>query len=105
MRNLLTHSALAMTICFAPAFADAQRSSSDAAPGFADNDKNNSACSGLPTYAQLKTALASATDAETTGLNMNMWGTVVNRDGVVCAVAFTGVNRGAQWPGSRVISA
>ncbi|PYV67047.1 MAG: hypothetical protein DMG97_28115, partial [Acidobacteria bacterium] len=30
---------------------------------------------------------------------------VVDRDGVVCAVAFTGVNRGAQWPGSRVISA
>ena len=34
-----------------------------------------------------------------------MWGTVVNRDGVVCAVAFTGNSRGDQWPGSRVISA
>lgn len=34
-----------------------------------------------------------------------MWGTVVNRDGVVCAVAFTGTGIGAQWPGSRVISA
>jgi uncharacterized protein GlcG (DUF336 family) len=34
-----------------------------------------------------------------------MWGAVVNRDGVVCAVAFTGANRGSQWPGSRVISA
>jgi uncharacterized protein GlcG (DUF336 family) len=34
-----------------------------------------------------------------------MWATVVNRDGVVCAVAFTGNNRGDQWPGSRVISA
>src|SRR5207302_4801296 len=34
-----------------------------------------------------------------------MWATLVNRDGVVCAVAFSGVNRGAQWPGSRVISA
>jgi uncharacterized protein GlcG (DUF336 family) len=29
----------------------------------------------------------------------------VNRDGVVCAVAFTGSDRGDQWPGSRVISA
>jgi Haem-degrading len=29
----------------------------------------------------------------------------VDRDGVVCTVAFTGTNRGAQWPGSRVISA
>ena len=34
-----------------------------------------------------------------------MWGTIVNRDGVVCAVAFTGQDRGDQWPGSRVISA
>jgi hypothetical protein len=36
---------------------------------------------------------------------MQMWGTVVNRDGIVCAVAFTGGSRGDQWPGSRVISA
>src|SRR5205085_5680636 len=47
----------------------------------------------------------SATAAETSGLNNQMWATLVNRDGVVCAVAFSGVNRGAQWPGSRVISA
>jgi uncharacterized protein GlcG (DUF336 family) len=63
------------------------------------------ACAGLPTYSQLKAALAAATDAESSGLNMNMWATVVDRDGLVCAVAFTGTNRGAQWPGSRVISA
>lgn len=36
---------------------------------------------------------------------MNMWATIVDRDGVVCAVAFTGADRGAQWPASRVISA
>src|SRR5204863_2445473 len=35
----------------------------------------------------------------------DMWATVVNRDGIVCAVAFTGANRGEQWPGSRIISA
>jgi uncharacterized protein GlcG (DUF336 family) len=34
-----------------------------------------------------------------------MWATVVNRDGIVCEVAFTGNSRGDQWPGSRVISA
>ena len=34
-----------------------------------------------------------------------MWGTIVDRNGVVCAVAFTGVDVGDQWPGSRVISA
>jgi uncharacterized protein GlcG (DUF336 family) len=34
-----------------------------------------------------------------------MWATLVDRDGIVCAVAFSGANRGSQWPGSRVISA
>ncbi len=62
-------------------------------------------CAGLPNHAQLKAALTAATATETSGLDLQMWGTVVNRDGVVCAVAFTGADRGAQWPGSRVISA
>src|SRR5689334_6466043 len=70
-----------------------------------DDDGRSNACAGLPTQAQLKAALVAATNAEGSGLNMNMWGTIVDRDGIVCAVAFTGVNRGAQWPGSRVISA
>jgi uncharacterized protein GlcG (DUF336 family) len=39
------------------------------------------------------------------GLDLNMWASVVDRDGQVCAVAFTGKDRGDQWPGSRVISA
>jgi uncharacterized protein GlcG (DUF336 family) len=34
-----------------------------------------------------------------------MWATIVNRDGEVCSVAFSGNDRGDQWPGSRVISA
>jgi uncharacterized protein GlcG (DUF336 family) len=62
-------------------------------------------CRSLPNHAALKAALAAATQAETSGLNNHMWATVVNRDGVVCAVAFSGVDRGAQWPGSRVIAA
>ena len=70
-----------------------------------DGGEGKSDCSDLPNYMQLKTALAAATSAESSGLNNQMWGTIVDRDGVVCAVAFTGVNRGAQWPGSRVISA
>src|SRR6202167_5519371 len=64
-----------------------------------------SGCSSLPGHAALKAALEAATAAETSGLNNQMWGTIVDRDGVVCAVAFSGNNRGAQWPGSRVISA
>jgi uncharacterized protein GlcG (DUF336 family) len=62
-------------------------------------------CANLPDYSQLKSALIAATSAESSGLNNQMWGTIVDRDGIVCAVAFSGVNRGAQWPGSRVISA
>lgn len=68
----------------------------------ADND---SRCAGLPSQEDLKAALTAATAAESSGLNNQMWATVANRDGIVCAVAFSGVNRAAQWPGSRVISA
>lgn len=64
-----------------------------------------SACAGLPTQAALKNALTAARHQSNGGFNLDMWGTVVNRDGVVCAVAFTGADRGSQWPGSRVISA
>src|SRR4029453_11894320 len=71
-----------------------------------DNDEGRgSECSGLPTYTKLKEALDTAVSQETSGLNLHMWATVVDRDGIVCAVAFSGVDRGAQWPGSRVISA
>jgi uncharacterized protein GlcG (DUF336 family) len=68
--------------------------------GFAANG-----CQSLPGYSALKTALDSAVVTETSGLNNQMWATIVDRDGIVCAVAFSGVNRGAQWPGSRAISA
>src|SRR5205809_850403 len=63
------------------------------------------ACEGLPSHAALRGALATATAAEASGLNNNMWAAIVNRDGTVCAVAFSGASRGDQWPGSRVISA
>jgi hypothetical protein len=43
-------------------------------PALADDEHGNSnRCAGLPSYAQLKTALATATATETSGLNMNMW--------------------------------
>ena len=65
-------------------------------------------CSKLPEYNKLKTALTEAVEQgkeANGGLGNQEWGTVVNRDGIVCAVVFTGPNRAAQWPGSRVISA
>src|SRR5215470_12868891 len=67
--------------------------------------QGSAACKDLPDFSALKAALVAATSTETSGLNNHMWATIVDRDGVVCAVAFSGVNRGAQWPGSRVISA
>ncbi|HMF05617.1 MAG TPA: heme-binding protein [Methylocella sp.] len=62
-------------------------------------------CQGLPTHNQLQKQLSSARAEANGGFNLDMWGTVVNRDGIVCAVAFTGSDRGSEWPGSRVISA
>jgi uncharacterized protein GlcG (DUF336 family) len=66
---------------------------------------SSNACSNLPGYSTLKAALDEAVAEEETGLNLHMWATVVDRNGVVCAVAFSGLDRGAQWPGGRVISA
>jgi hypothetical protein len=57
-------------------------------------------CAALPDHATLRAALISAVAAETSGLNNQMWATIVDRDGVVCAVAFSGADRGAQWPGA-----
>ena len=74
--------------------------SGGAAYAASDND-----CSQLPTHSDLKAALTTARNASNGGFNLDMWGTIVNRDGVVCAVAFTGADRGSEWPGSRVISA
>src|SRR5579863_6529645 len=70
-----------------------------------DNGNGKNGCNALPNFAALQTALGKALGEESSGLNNQMWGTIVDRDGIVCAVAFSGVNRGAQWPGSRVISA
>jgi len=70
-----------------------------------DKPQNRSACNNLPSHAALKAALTAARNMANGGFNLNMWGTIVNRDGFVCAVAFTGAGRGDQWPGSRVISA
>jgi len=64
-----------------------------------------SPCADLPSHSQLQAALSAAQSTANGGFGLHMWATVVNRDGQVCAVAFTGSDRGEQWPGSRVISA
>ena len=62
-------------------------------------------CGALPNHSALQTALNDAVATETSGLDLDMWATIVDRDGTVCAVAHSGADRGGQWPGSRVISA
>ena len=66
-------------------------------------------CGKLPSHAQLRQALMASVKPQggpsNGGLDLEMWATLVDRDGVVCAVAFSGHDRGDQWPGSRVISA
>lgn len=62
-------------------------------------------CKNLPSYAQLKTALSAAQKQTNGGFGLHMWASVVNRDGFVCAVAYSGADRNKQWPGSRIISA
>jgi uncharacterized protein GlcG (DUF336 family) len=57
------------------------------------------------THGQLATQLAAADAADHTGLDNHYWAVVVNRGGVVCAVAYSGASADAQWLLSRQIAA
>lgn len=59
----------------------------------------------LPSHAEVREALQAVVEEDNAGFGLHMWATLVNRDGEVCVVAFSGDHRGDQWPGSRVISA
>lgn len=65
----------------------------------------NAAQGKLPSHEEVRTALRKVVGEQNGGLGLHMWATLVDRDGVVRVVAFSGDNRGDQWPGSRVISA
>jgi uncharacterized protein GlcG (DUF336 family) len=74
---------------------------SNAGPGQGPKFKKS-----LPSHAELTSALKTVvTGGGNGGFELNMWATIVNRDGEVSTVAFSGTDRGDQWPGSRVISA
>ncbi len=60
---------------------------------------------GLPSHDELRNKLKSIVGSDNGGLELDMWAAVVDRDGVVRDVVFSGKERGDQWPGSRVISA
>jgi hypothetical protein len=66
---------------------------------------DGTSCEELPGHGALLDALIGARSDDNGGFGLEMWGAIVNRDGIVCAVAFTGADRGEQWPGSRVIPA
>ena len=59
----------------------------------------------FPSHTELTKELKEIIKESNGGFGLNMWATVVDRDGVVQMVTFTGDDRGEQWPGSRVISA
>lgn len=62
-------------------------------------------CASLPNADDVRAALKAARAESNGGLNLDMWGSVVDRSGIVCAVVYTGSAVDAQWPGSRLISA
>lgn len=64
------------------------------------NGNNRNACRDLPSHAALRAALKAARALPSGGFNLDMWATVVNRDGVVCAVAFTGTTAATSGRGA-----
>jgi uncharacterized protein GlcG (DUF336 family) len=56
-------------------------------------------------HSDLRTQLKKGDAGDTTGLNNHFWAVVVNRAGVVCAVAYSGDTVGSQWLLSRHIAA
>jgi uncharacterized protein GlcG (DUF336 family) len=74
-------------------------------PAFAQKPEG---CAALPEAGQLKSTLTAVVKegaGANSGLGNQEWAALVNRDGIVCAIVFTGPDRGSQWPGSRVIAA
>jgi uncharacterized protein GlcG (DUF336 family) len=59
----------------------------------------------LPSHSALRSKLRQILQQQNGGLGFEMWATILDRNGRVVDVVFSGVNRGDQWPGSRVISA
>ncbi len=65
-------------------------------------------CSALPNADRLRSVLQSVVKQGPTkngGMGNQEWAVIVNRDGIGCAVVFSGTNRSQEWPGSRVIAA
>jgi len=59
----------------------------------------------LPTYDEMVAALKQIVGEQNGGLGFQMWAAVVDRDGFVLDVLFSGDDRASEWPGSRAIAA
>src|SRR6185312_11841316 len=59
----------------------------------------------LPSHSNLRGQLKEIVAQANGGLGFDMWATILDRNGLVVDVVFSGDKRGDQWPGSRVISA
>jgi uncharacterized protein GlcG (DUF336 family) len=59
----------------------------------------------VPGHSALRAELREILEEQNGGLGFEMWATLLDRDGKVVDVVFSGDHRGDQWPGSRVISA
>jgi uncharacterized protein GlcG (DUF336 family) len=57
------------------------------------------------TFEWLQAELKDAEEADASGLDNRFWAVVVNREGTVCAVAYSGRHRDSQWLLSRQIAA
>ncbi len=65
-------------------------------------------CSALPNASKLRSVLQSVVKQghmKNGGMGNQEWAVIVNRDGIGCAVVFSGTERSQEWPGSRVIAA
>src|SRR5258708_10000187 len=105
--NLITSSVVIAVLVVAAFFATTQAQPLSAATPAATSAAStalNVSCTQLPAFAALKSALTKARQQKNGGLDVDMWGVIVDRDGTVCAVTFTGANRGAQFPGSRLVA-
>lgn len=66
---------------------------------------NASTRAAVVTFEQLTQALKAARNEPNGGFNLDMWATVVDTQGLVVAVTFTGAHTGDQWYNARVLSA
>lgn len=65
-------------------------------------------CSGLPTASELRSTLQSVVKegpSKNGGMGNQEWAVIVNRNGIGCAVVFSGNEASDEWPASRVIAA